>query len=91
MKKSRLIGKEVEGIPNCTDIGYTYQGVDITKNLNYQAYIQKKRKKILNIVSVIKKYTKDWTQNKKRLIVKSLILPHLDYIGTLQLMGKKSD
>ena len=61
MKKSRVIKDEVEGIPNCTDIGYKYLGVDITKNINYQAYIQNKRRKIWSVVSAVKRYTETWT------------------------------
>ena len=91
MKKSRVIKDEVQGIPNCTDIGYKYLGVDVTKNINYQAYVQNKRRKIWSVVSAVKRYTETWSLSKKRLIVKSLILPHIDYIGMLQLLGKKTD
>ena len=91
MKKSRQIGEELNGVPNCTNIGYQYLGVKITRKFNYEDYIKGKRLKVWGIVSRIRKYVEGWSLNKKRLIVKSLIQPHLDYIGMLLQMGTEKE
>ena len=53
--------------------------------------IEFKRMKVWGIVSRIRRFTEGWNLNKKRLIVKSLVLPHLDYIGMLLLMGNDKE
>ena len=58
-------------IPNCTEVGYKYLGVHITKTMNYNAYMKEKRLKIWAIVSKIKQITNGWHLNKKRLIIKA--------------------
>ena len=90
-KKNRIIPESVQDIPNCTEIGYKYQGVHLTRIMNYNTYMNEKRLKIWAIVSKIKRYSNEWNLNKKRLIIKAQIQPHLDYIGMLLLLGKKRD
>ena len=90
-RRNRKIPEEVENIPNCTDIGYKYLGVHLTKNQSYEAYMLEKRKKLWSLVSKVKRYTADWELSKKRLIIKSQILPHLDYIGMILQLGNSKD
>ena len=59
------------------------------KQLNYIAYMKEKRSKLWAIVCKIKKIVSEWQLNKKRLIIKALVLPHLDYIGAIMLLGSK--
>ena len=51
--------------------------------------MKEKRTKLWAIVCKIKKVVSEWELNKKRLIIKALVLPHLDYLGCQMLLGSK--
>lgn len=62
---------------------YKYLGFDVSKADTIDSYLKRIRRKTMTILMKIKQFTDKLSLHQRRMMLKILIIPHLDYIGPI--------
>lgn len=85
--QKKLLLKDQKGILGYPVVEkYKYLGLDFKTTSNINDHMKRIRKKVFAILFKLKPATRNLNSHQKRLILKVLVAPHLDYIGTIALL-----
>ena len=70
---------------------YKYLGTLVTRANNLDAQLRVTRRKIFTVLSRVKQVSNEMSLHKRRLLFKSLVLPHIDAQGPIAMIMKKPD
>lgn len=88
-RKLHNIGEDIRGYKFVKS--YKYLGVDLEGKNNLDNHFRRVRRRVFMILSKIRIFSEKMNLHKKRILVKTLIIPHIDYIGAISILnGKRS-
>lgn len=86
-RKTFEIGDNIKGYKFLKS--YKYLGVDLEGKNNMNNHFRRIRKKVFMILSKIRMVTEKMSFHKRRILIRTLVVPHIDYIGAMALLNGK--